>query len=90
MLTLMIGFRLYAMKRSTGKSFSQRTGEAQLNLGLSGQGSGRKPALDTALKGWYTSSEKSWLCYIGGWMHSQEAGWKKRKAFPGGRPVRGA
>jgi tetratricopeptide (TPR) repeat protein len=28
--------------------------------------------LDTALKGWYTSSEKSWLCYIGGWMHSQE------------------
>jgi len=27
--------------------------------------------LESALKGWYTPSEKSWLCYIGGWMHSQ-------------------
>jgi tetratricopeptide (TPR) repeat protein len=27
--------------------------------------------LDTALKGWYTSSEKSWLLYIGGWIRSQ-------------------
>jgi S1-C subfamily serine protease len=27
--------------------------------------------VENALKGWYTPSEKSWLCYIGGWMHSQ-------------------
>jgi S1-C subfamily serine protease len=27
--------------------------------------------VESALKGWYTPSEKSWLCYIGGWMHSQ-------------------
>jgi S1-C subfamily serine protease len=26
--------------------------------------------LESALKGWYTESEKSWLCYIGGWMRS--------------------
>jgi len=27
--------------------------------------------LESALKGWYTPGEKSWLCYIGGWMRSQ-------------------
>jgi hypothetical protein len=27
--------------------------------------------LESALKGWYAPGEKSWLCYIGGWMRSQ-------------------
>jgi len=28
-------------------------------------------SLESALKGWYAPSEKSWLSYIGGWMRSQ-------------------
>ncbi len=29
-------------------------------------------SLESALKGWYTPGEKSWLCYIGGWIRSQK------------------
>ena len=28
--------------------------------------------LESALKGWYTPGERSWLCYIGGWIRSRE------------------
>lgn len=73
MLTLMD--RLQATRDETGYRGELLAADwrssAEFQGYLAGVLEGSLP-LERALKGWYTSSEKSWLCYIGGWMHSQE------------------